>query len=276
MSHSARFRRVALVLAPILLSPALVCAGGREASVAPEGKAESAGCDRAQFRVVVDVGHSAEVPGAFSARGVPEYEYNLRLAQRIGDGLAAAGFAKTTVLVTPGPARRGLFFRVAKANAPPADLFLSIHHDSVPERFIETWEHEGKQQRFSDRFRGHSIFVSFGNPYSEASMLFARLLGHELKARGLRYTPHYAEAFMGERRRELLDRQAGVYRFDQLIVLKDTRMTAVLLEAGSIVHREEELLLGTDGHRSIIGAAVAEAVERFCAARAPRRTARPS
>lgn len=141
---------------------------------------------------------------------------------------------------------------------------------------MESWEHAGRQQRFSDRFRGHSIFVSYGNPHSEASVLFARLLGRELKARGLRYTPHYAEAFMGERRRELVDRQAGVYRYDQLIVLRDTRMPAVLLEAGSIVHREEELLLGTPAHQSLIGAAVADAVERFCAARAMRRAARAS
>ena len=49
---------------------------------------------------------------------------------------------------------------------------------------------------------------------------------------------------MGHRRRELLDADAGVYRYDQLIVLRMTRMPAVLLEAGSIVNRQEELELG--------------------------------
>lgn len=269
MSHSARFRHVALLLAPILLSPGPAYAAGRQASATPQEKPVGAACDRAQFRVIVDVGHSAEVPGAFSARGVPEYDYNLRLAQRIGESLKAAGFGKTVVLVTPGAARRGLFFRVAKANAPPADLFLSIHHDSVPERFIETWEYEGKQQRFSDRFRGHSVFVSYENPQAEASLLFARHLGTQLRLQGLRYTPHYAQAFMAERRRDLLDAEAGVYRYDQLIVLKDTRMPAVLLEAGSIVHRDEELQIATPERQSRISAAVAAAVDRFCAARGP-------
>jgi N-acetylmuramoyl-L-alanine amidase len=224
-----------------------------------------------QFRVVVDVGHSAEVPGAMSARGVPEYEFNLRLATQIGKSLTGAGFARTVVLVTPGPARRGLFARVARAADLPADLFLSIHHDSVPERFLQTWTYDGKQNRFSDHFRGHSIFMSYDNPEPEASLRFARLLGIGMKARGLRYTPHYAEAFMQERRRALVDAEAGVYRYDQLIVLKDTRMPAVLLEAGSIVNRDEEVLLASPGHQSLIGAAVTDAVKAFCAWRAPQK-----
>jgi N-acetylmuramoyl-L-alanine amidase len=45
---------------------------------------------------------------------------------------------------------------------------------------------------------------------------------------------------MGHRRRKLVDATAGVYRYDQLIVLRRTRMPAVLLEAGSIVDRQEE------------------------------------
>jgi N-acetylmuramoyl-L-alanine amidase len=96
------------------------------------------------------------------------------------------------------------------------------------------------------------------------------LLGLQLKARGLRYTPHYTQAFMGHRRRELIDAEAGVYRYDQLVVLKETRMPAVLLEAGSIINRDEELLLATPERQSVISAAVTDAVKAFCAAHAPR------
>jgi len=200
---------------------------------APPANANQSGCNRQAFRVVVDVGHTAEVPGAFSARGVPEYEFNLRLAREIERGLIEAGFTRTVLLVTTGPSRPGLFARVTRANHGPADLFLSIHHDSVPNQFKEKWEYEGKEHAYCDRFPGHSIFISNDNVNRAGSLEFAKLLGMQLKARGLRYTPHYTEPFMGNRRRELVDAEAGVYRYDQLIVLKSTHMPAVLLEAGS-------------------------------------------
>jgi N-acetylmuramoyl-L-alanine amidase len=234
----------------------------------PEPSAPKAdSCNRAAFRVIVDVGHTAEVPGAMSARGAWEYDFNLRLAKVIDQTLTEAGFARTVLLITSDKTRRGLFKRVTQASNLSADLFLSIHHDSVPSRFKETWEYEGKQRSFSDRFRGHSIFISHSNLDRGGSLQFARLLGLGLKAQGLKYTPHYTYPVMGARRRELLDAEAGVYRYDQLIVLKDSRMAAVLLEAGSIVNREEELLLQTPEHQALIGAAVTEAVDAFCVAR---------
>src|SRR5262249_60359091 len=118
-----------------------------------------------------------------------------------------------------------------------ADLFLSVHHDSVPDRMVETWEVDGKKRHYNDRFPGHSIFVSNGNADRAGSLAFAKMLGLALKQRGLQYTPHYTEKFMGSRQRELLDAQTGVYRYDQLIVLKDTHMAAALMEAGSIINR---------------------------------------
>ena len=95
-------------------------------------------------------------------------------------------------------------------------------------------------------------------------------LGKALEARGLHYTPHYTLALMGHHRRELIDAEAGVYRFDQLIVLRMTRMPAVLLEAGSIVNRQEELEL------ALTSAAVVAAVGDFCTARSLPVSARPA
>jgi hypothetical protein len=73
---------------------------------------------------------------------------------------------------------------------------------------------------------------------------------------------------MGRHRRQLVDPVAGVYRYDQLIVLRFTRMPAVLLEAGSIVNRKEELELARPERRTLAASAVAAAVEDFCASRA--------
>lgn len=250
-----------LAAALLLSSCAFVGAQTKPATKGPT-------CDRAQFRVVLDVGHSAEVPGSRSARAVPEYEFNLNLAKRIEKQLVAAGFRSTVLLITPGPARAGLVARVARANNMAADLFISVHHDSVPEWFLEAWDIGGKLEGYSDRFSGHSIFVSTENKEPDRSLAFARLLGREMKAQGLRYTPHYTFKEMDWRRRDLLDAEAGVYRYDQLVVLRDTKMPAVLLEAGSIVNRSEELELRTEKRQSAIAAAVTRAVDQFCAARA--------
>ena len=76
----------------------------------PEDMQQSGGerrvseCDRSQFRVILDVGHTAEALGANSARNVPEYFFNYRLAAQIQRSLIEAGFDKTVLLATRGRA----------------------------------------------------------------------------------------------------------------------------------------------------------------------------
>ena len=236
----------------------------------PRAQAASAQCDPAAFRVIVDVGHTPESRGALSARGVDEYDFNLKLATVIDGTLRDAGFARTHLLLANGDPIPSLVRRVAQANTMAADLLISIHHDSVPEVFKSKWEVEGKELSYSDRFRGHSIFVSADNADYQGSFAFAKILGAQLKARGFAYTPHYKESFMGARRRQLLDAETGVYRYDKLLILRTARMPSVLLEAGSIIHRDEELLMGKEEHQLQIAVAVTEAVERFCANRPPK------
>jgi hypothetical protein len=47
-------------------------------------------------------------------------------------------------------------------------------------------------------------------------------------------------------------------------------MPAVLLEAGSIINRDEEVQMSSSERRDIINAAVIAAVETFCDAHTPR------
>ncbi len=239
----------------------------RAEETATQHTSDSASCARSTFRVLIDVGHTATSPGADSARGVPEYEFNLKLADVIAQSLREAGFDKTVRLVTSGTRLTSLFQRAASANHLHADLFLSIHHDSVPDHLKETWQHEGKKNYYSDRFSGYAIFVSNDNADRAGSLAFGHSLGQELQKRGLHYTPHYTLPVMGRFRRELVDPEAGVYRYDHLIVLHSTLMPAVLLEAGSIVNRQEELELATPERRLIVAEAVTAAVEDFCTSR---------
>lgn len=228
-------------------------------------------CRPGDFRVVLDVGHTADVPGAISAHGIPEYVFNMRLAADVKDALVKAGFDRTVLLVTDQAPPRGLFERAWSANKLDADLFISIHHDSVPDYLLQTWEYAGHQEHYNDSFPGYAIFVSGENAERAASLAFGHLLGKALQAQGLAYTPHYTLPLMRHRRRQLIDADAGVYRYDALVVLQRTRMPAVLLEAGSIINRTEELDMATPERRNLISTAFVSAVTEFCAGRAVAR-----
>jgi N-acetylmuramoyl-L-alanine amidase len=165
--------------------------------------------------------------------------------------------------VTPHRRLRHQMKRAERANALGVNLFLSIHHDDVQNFYHAKWTYNGTAHLFSERFSGYSLFVSRENRHYEDSLVFAKLLGAALMGHGMRYSPHHAEAIPGEGR-QLLDRQVGIYLYDQLVVLKSTEAPAVLLEAGIIVNRVEELVLSSPEGRVSISAAVLEAVNQFC------------
>ena len=234
------------------------------ASKHPSSNSPAAKCEPSKFRIAVDVGHTAASEGAISARNIAEFVYNLHLAQRVVERLKAEGFTETRLIVTEGKSRPSLFKRVDAANALDANLFLSIHHDSVPNTMLEEWEYGGKKSRFSDRFSGYSVYVSRDNPDFPTSLRFAELVAKEMKAEGLQYAKQYTLPIMGRNQHELLDKETGVYRYDQLVVLRKTRMPAVLLEAGSISNRDEEVAMQSPERQDIIASGVTEAVKEFC------------
>jgi N-acetylmuramoyl-L-alanine amidase len=90
------------------------------------------------------------------------------------------------------------------------------------------------------------------------------MIGKRLKAQDLRFADQYTLPLMGNYRHELLDNDAGVYRYDQLIVLMRTQMPAVLLEAGSISNRDEELQMASAERQDMVIGAVTAAVKEYC------------
>jgi len=123
----------------------------------------------------------------------------------------------------------------------------------VPNKLLENWEFGGKKSHFSDRFSGYSVFVSRNNPDCK-----------ELKTQGLQYARQYTQAIMGRYQHPLLNKETGVYSNDELIVLRKTRMPVALLEAGSIINRDEELKMDSPERQDIISSVVAAAVKEFC------------
>ncbi len=248
-----RFRPLAAMVLPFALCAAL----------APEvARAE---CVRDRFPVALDIGHTEQDPGAISARGIPEFAFNVALGRDMAAALAEAGFPVHRIIVT-GRGREQLSRRVAAAQALSPALIISLHHDSVQERYLKPWRFAGQPRRYSDRFTGHSIFVSRASPHFEQSLAFARTLGRGLAAAGLRHSAHHAENIPGENR-ETLDAEHGVFEFRKLRVLREAAAPAILLEAGIIVNRAEEIELVSPARRRLVAEAIVDAVTAMCTGR---------
>jgi hypothetical protein len=147
----------------------------------------------AEAVVAVDAGHGHKRSGANSARGVPEYRFNLDMARLVVEELHRAGLPKAVLLDADGadipPAGRA-----RRANRDKAAVLLSIHHDSVQPHYLEEWIFEGRRGRYCDRFAGYSLFFSRAkNPKAGPSLDLAKTIGESLRNAGFTPTAHHAE-----------------------------------------------------------------------------------
>ena len=206
--------------------------------------------------IAVDVGHYLAKPGVISARGVTEFEYNLRLAREVAGALRRAGHE--TVLIGDDGLAENLGARAPRANG--MDLLISIHHDSVQPRFLSSWEFGGETLLYSDHFSGYSLFVSRLNGHAGASLKCASAIGAALGGTGFTPSRYHADPIAGENR-PFADEANGVHYFDNLAVLKTAGVPALLFEAGVIVNRDEELRMRDPAVRNRIADAIVAAVE---------------
>lgn len=184
-------------------------------------------------RVAVDVGHTLAAPGAVSARGRTELEFNRELAGRLAVALEERGLA--TLAVNFDGTIGSLDARPAAAAG--ADFFISIHHDSVRADLLQTWVWEGQELTYSEAKRGFALFVSAANPDPAASLACASAMGAVLRRQGFSPAPEHRWKHVAA------DAENGVWYYDNLVVLYRTTLPAVLFEAGVIKHRDEELEL---------------------------------
>jgi len=231
-------------------------------ALAAAESSERSGCDPGRLRVAIDVGHYIAKPGATSATGVTEFEYNRTLARQALAALQKVGFMATFLIGESGKPLP-LEERTRIARVAGASLFISLHHDSVQRKYLSDWMVEGKPEKYSDIFHGYSLFVSGRNTHFAESREFAVLLGQALLGEGLTPSLHHAEK-IHEENHPLLDTRLGVYQFDDLVVLRSASIPAVLLESAIIVNRaEEKRVQSGEYHRHVI-AALVRAIEGYC------------
>jgi N-acetylmuramoyl-L-alanine amidase len=196
--------------------------------------------------VAVDVGHYHAEPGVISASGIPEFEFNLKLASQTRQELENLGLRVRMV----GEKGDLVFLNHRTRAAAGADLFVSIHHDSMRERVLATKR---------DELAGFSLFVSRNNPHARKSLACASAIGAELRGAGFTPSRYHADPVIGENR-PFADEANGVHFYDNLAVGKTAPMPSVLVEAGVIVNRQEEKRMLDPQVRARIARAIAQGV----------------
>ncbi|WP_082709954.1 N-acetylmuramoyl-L-alanine amidase family protein [Burkholderia sp. TSV86] len=230
-----------------LAAPAL-CAALFAAPLAPD-------MARAASYVAVDTGHTPAHPGANAASGRAEYRYNLDLSAAVAERLRAHG-GRVLRISADG---REIALNERATQAPDADLFVSIHHDSIQQPFIDA----GRQRNF----RGFAVFVSERNPHYAQSLRCAKSIARQLVDAAETPSLYHAQPIRGENR-PLIDARLGIHRFDDLVVLRTAPVPAVLVEAGVIVNPDEEARLARPGTIRRLADAIAKGIDA-CSAHQP-------
>jgi len=212
--------------------------------------------------IVIDPGHGGD-PGAIAESGLTEKEITLDIALRLHRLLSKGPFE---VLLTRDTDRRlSLDKRVSFANEHKADLFLSIHVNSMEPHTIRALEtyyvgptddpHTLKLASRENKESGYSlsdykqilekIYVDARRDESRAvartiqSQLFQSLKAKnpELENRGVRTAP--------------------------FVVLIGTQMPAVLVEIACLSNEDEVELLTKQDYRENIAQALAQGIRRY-------------
>ncbi|WP_323011404.1 N-acetylmuramoyl-L-alanine amidase [Castellaniella sp.] len=211
--------------------------------------------------IVLDPGHSPTSGGATSVRGTPEVTYNDRFVAELAPALRAAGWR---VWVTRQPDQTlGLVDRPKIANDLKADIFLSVHHDSIQLRCLKPVVVSGRTvYQTRQPTGGYSLYVSKKNPKFSRSYDLAKVLGGQLHALGRAPMLEHAGKACGESR-PLLDSRLGIYQYDNLAVLRHSKIPAVLLEIGVITDVQDEAYVNVADHRQQMISGIVRGLQRY-------------
>lgn len=217
--------------------------------------------------IVIDPGHGGVDPGALSRSGLLEKSVTLDVAKALKAELEATG--RYRVMLTR---ERDIYIplreRVAIARRAGADLFLSLHADSHPNRRTRGASVYTLSEQASDKeaaaiaARENKSDIIAGMDFSGADPMLTNILIDIVQRDSLNSSLNFANLLvqeMGKATRLVQNtrRSAG------FAVLKAPDVPSVLVEMGYLSNREEEKLLQDSGHRSRLAAAVTTAVKRF-------------
>lgn len=217
--------------------------------------------------IVIDPGHGGKDPGAKGHHGTEEKDVTLQIGLRLRDLLAKLG--STRVLMTR---ERDVFVeledRAKFANSNEADLFVSIHVNSHPQRNVKGLEiyhfGEAKDQRALEVAAREN-----GTPLNSTGVgweyLVADLLTTKKIAESLELAWATKEAMVGHLNGRYNTVDHGV-KTAPFYVLRYTSMPSILAEIAFVSNPAEEELLRTRSFQLQVAEALFEGVKAFFSA----------
>lgn len=218
--------------------------------------------------VVIDPGHGGDKDGAIGPGGLKEKDVALAIGLRLEAALRAAGHE--VVLTRRDDTGLDLGPRIALANEKRADLFVSVHANSMPTTAARARTH-GIETYFlsADATDAAAAAVAHAENSDDAQagrqkadsavgMILADLARSEAHVN----SSQLAYALHGALVQATSARDRGV-RQAPFVVLEGAEMPAVLLEVGYISHGAESKRLADPEGQDAIARAVASGIERF-------------
>lgn len=217
--------------------------------------------------IVIDPGHGGDDPGAIGVSGIYEKNIALAAARDVRNELIRLGGYRV-ILTRERDTFIRLRDRVAFARDADADLFVSLHADTMPNRKVRGASVYTLSETASDAEAAALAVkenkadliagVDLTHETSEVANILIDLAQRETMNRSARF----AALLVDELRREtrLL---RNTHRFAGFAVLKAPDVPSVLVELGFLSNRRDEKTLRTKAYRRKLAAAIARGIDRY-------------
>jgi N-acetylmuramoyl-L-alanine amidase len=218
--------------------------------------------------VVIDAGHGGQDPGAPSILpGRIEKEATLAVARAIKAELDAGGKVKA-ILTRSTDVFIPLGGRVEIARAAGADLFMSIHADSINKADIRGATVYTLSQKASDKEaeklaeKENKADIITGINLGGESPDVTNILIDLAQRETMNYSAEFAQLAVKDMSGKMYFR-SNFHRYAGFVVLKAPDVPSVLIETGYMSNEEDSKFLFSAEGQKAIAAGVRKAVERY-------------
>ena len=214
--------------------------------------------------IVIDPGHGGKDPGAVGRSGTEEKAVTLQIGLKLRD-LITQRLGRKAIMTRERDVFIELEDRAAFANSKNADLFISIHVNSHPQRSTKGLEvyHFGEA---SDRRALEVAARENGTPITETGVGWQYLVADLLATRKIQESLELAwstkEAMVNrlDTHYDVVDHGVKTAPF---YVLRFTSMPSILAEIAFISNPTEERLMQTDGYLTRMAESLFEGIKQY-------------